>query len=264
MAFVAVGATTGALALTQWGFDLSLALLVAGTAGAVAAVIVGLPALRFGGLFFAVTTLVFGLATTGWLMNRSIFTWIPRDRIDRPRLLATFSLTSQVSMYELCLAVLVVSLIATRGIRRARPGRVARAVRMNDRAARAYGISSVRTKLASFAVSGFLAGVAGCLLVVLQQQYSEAAYAPTESLGVFTAAAVGGLGSAVGGVVGAIFLQGGRWFLPTEWQLLPSAIGVLGVLLILPGGLVELGLRGRDALARRLAHRHGLDEEAGA
>lgn len=259
MAFVAVGAVVGGLAIGQWGFDLSLALLVAGLAGAGAAMLVGLPALRFGGLFFAVTTLVFGLAATGWLLNRSIFDWVPQERLDRPHLLAAFDLSSQKAAYEVCLAVLVLGLIAVYGIRRSRPGRVFRAVRMNDRAARAYGVSSVRTKLAAFAVSGFLAGVAGCLLVMLQQSYSEVTYAPTESLGVFTAATVGGLGSATGAVIGALFLQGGRWFLPTDWQLLPSAIGVLLVLMILPGGIVDLLLRGRDALARRLADRHHLE-----
>jgi branched-chain amino acid transport system permease protein len=130
---------------------------------------------------------------------------------------------------------------------------------MNDRAARAYGVSAVRTKLAAFAVSGFLAGVAGCLLVVLQQAYSENTYAPAESLGVFTAAAVGGLGSTLGAVLGALFLQGGRWFLPSTWQLLPTAIGVLAVLMIWPGGLADLLLRARDALARRLAVHRGID-----
>jgi branched-chain amino acid transport system permease protein len=259
MGFAAVGATVGALALTEWGFDLSLALLVAGVAGALAAVIVGLPALRVGGLFFAVTTLVFGLAATGWLLNRSVFSWIPNGRIDRPHLFATFDLSSQAAMYEVCLGVLVLTLLALRGLRAGRAGRVTRAVRMNDRAARAYGISAVRTKLSAFAVSGFLAGVAGCLLVVVQQSYAETSYAPTESLNVFTAAAVGGLGSAAGGVIGALYLQGGRWFLPANWQLLPSAIGVLVVLMLLPGGVVELLVRGRDALARLLVARRGLD-----
>lgn len=259
MGFVAVGATVGALALTQWGFDLSLALVVAGLAGAAAAVIVGLPALRVGGLFFAVTTLVFGLAATGWLLNRSVFGWIPNGRIDRPHLFATFDLTSQGAMYEVCLGVLVLTLLAVGGMRSGRAGRVTRAVRMNDHAARAYGVSAVRTKLTAFAVSGFLAGVAGCLLVVVQQSYAETTYAPTESLNVFTAAAVGGLGSAAGGVIGALYLQGGRWFLPANWQLLPSAIGVLVVLMILPGGVVELLVRGRDGLARLLVARRGLD-----
>ena len=59
-------------------------------------------------------------------------------------------------------------------------------------------------------------------------------------------------------MIGAAFLNGGRWFLPADWQLLPSALGVLVVLMALPGGLGELVFRGRDALLRRVAARRGL------
>ena len=67
-----------------------------------------------------------------------------------------------------------------------------------------------------------------------------------------------------------MYLSGGRFFLPESWRLLPSAIGVLFVLMVLPGGLGKLVFRGRDALLRRLAVRRGivvaslLADEAGA
>ena len=63
MGFVAIGAALGAYATSDWGLDLALALPLAGLAGAAVAVIVGLPALRLRGLFLAVTTLAFALAT---------------------------------------------------------------------------------------------------------------------------------------------------------------------------------------------------------
>jgi branched-chain amino acid transport system permease protein len=107
-------------------------------------------------------------------------------------------------------------------------------------------------------VSGFLAGVAGCLLTMIGQQYSETPYTADQSVAVFTASVVGGVGSLAGAVIGAIFLKGGTWFLPSSWQLLPSAIGVLGVLLLLPGGLAELAMRLRDGFAVRLAIRRSI------
>jgi len=64
---------------------------------------------------------------------------------------------------------------------------------------------------------------------------------------------VGGLTSLSGAVLGAIYLVGGQWFLPSEWQLLPSAIGVLVVLMVLPGGLGGLVARLRDGWLRKLA-----------
>ena len=75
---------------------------------------------------------------------------------------------------------------------------------------------------------------------------------------MFTAAVVGGLGSLAGAVLGALYLNGGQWFLPAPWNLLPSAVGVLLVLMVLPGGLGNLAYRGRDAFLRSLARRRGI------
>ena len=96
----------------------------------------------------------------------------------------------------------------------------------------------------AFALSGFLAAVAGCLLVHINQAYTENRSPPTESIGIFTAAVVGGLGSLTGAVLGALYLNGGTWFLTDKWRLLPSAIGVLVVLMVFPGGLGNLLYRG--------------------
>ena len=259
MSFVAVGGAMGAVATHTWHLDLSLALILAGLAGAVVAVIVGLPALRLPGLFLAVTTLAFALASSNFLLNRKEQTWIPRDRLERPALFRTFDLSSQGAMYEVCLGVVVLGFLAVAGIRRSRTGRVLLAVRDNEKGATAYAISATRAKLTGFALSGFLAAVAGCLLVHINQAFTEEPFTAAESLGVFTAAVVGGLGSLPGAVLGALYLQGGTWFLPDRWRLLPSAVGVLAVLLMLPGGLGNLLYRVRDAILRRIAKKRGIE-----
>ncbi len=258
MSFVAVGGAVGAVATATWHVDLSLALLVAGLAGAAAAVVVGLPALRLPGLYLAVTTLAFALASSNYLLNRSEQSWIPADRLDRPDLFRTFDLSGQAAMYEFVLAVVVLGFLAVTGLRRSRTGRVLLAVRDNERAASALSVPVVQAKLAGFAISGFLAAVAGCLLVHVNQAYTEGPFVAAESLGVFTAAVVGGLGSWVGAVLGAIYLSGGTFYLPDRWRLLPSAAGVLVVLMIMPGGLASLLYRGRDAFLRRVAARRGI------
>lgn len=258
MSFAAVGGVAGAVATDTWGYDLSLALLIAGVAGAVVAMVVGLPALRLPGLFLAITTLAFSLATSNFLLNRKEQTWIPRDRLDRPPLFRTFDLDEQDAMYWFVLGVVVLCFIGVAGIRRSRTGRAMLATRDNERGVAAYGISPLRAKLTGFAISGFLAAVGGCLLVHVNQAYTETPFVAAESLGVFTAAVVGGLGSLAGAVLGAVYLNGGTWFLPARWQLLPSAVGVLAVLLVLPGGLGNLLYRGRDALLRMLARRRGI------
>jgi hypothetical protein len=60
-------------------------------------------------------------------------------------------------------------------------------------------------------------------------------------------------------VLGALYIQGSRWFLPLAWQLLASGFGILLVLLIIPGGLGGLALRLRDLWLERVAAKHGVD-----
>jgi branched-chain amino acid transport system permease protein len=258
LGFVGVGGAVAALATGQWGLDLSLALLVGGLAGAVVAMVVGLPALRLRGFYLGVVTLAFGLAATSYLLNPQFFGWIPQGRIERPPLLGQVSVASPTAVYYLCLAGFTVTAFLVAGVRRSRTGRVLIAMRDNERGAQAYGINLTRAKMSAFALSGFVAAVGGGLLVHHQQVFSLGLIAPEQNLLVFTAAVVGGLGSMLGAVLGAVFLQGGRWFLPPEFQLLTTAVGVLVVLLVLPGGLGGLAYRGRDLWLRSVARRNGI------
>lgn len=261
MSFVAVGSVAGAIATKNWGFDLLFGVLVAAAIGAVVAVIVGLPALRLQGLFLSVTTLAFAVATSAWLLNRKYATWIPQ-RVDRPLLLNRFDLSSDRTYYFVCLVFLGVSLLALTGIRRSRTGRVLLALRENERGVTAYGVSVSRAKMTAFAMSGALAAAAGALFVHLQNGYYEEAYAPAESFSVFTSTVVGGLGSFTGGIIGAVFFNGSKWFLGGTdiplLPLLPSAVGVLFVLMALPEGLGGVLYRLRDSFLRSVARRRHL------
>lgn len=258
MSFVAVGAVVGAQSASEWRLDLSLALVLAAAAGAVVAVVVGLPALRLKGPLLGVTTLAFAVASTQYLLNRSRNRFLPNGPIERPRLFALVDLDSQRSLYYVCVAVAVLGIVAVRGVRASRTGRALLAQRDNERATTSYGISVVRAKLSAFALSGALAGMAGCLYAMALRSYSEQPFEPAVSFNIFTASVVGGLGSLTGAVIGALFLNVGRWALSPDWQLLPSAVGVLFVLTMLPGGLGELLYRARDAFLRRVADRRGL------
>ena len=80
MSFAAVGAVMGAVALVDWHWDLSLALLLGGAAAAAVAVVIGIPTLRLDGMFAAVTTLAFALAASGYFLVPAEFSWIPKAR----------------------------------------------------------------------------------------------------------------------------------------------------------------------------------------
>jgi len=70
---------------------------------------------------------------------------------------------------------------------------------------------------------------------------------------------VGGLGSFLGAGLGSLYLEGAQWWLPgPQWQTLASAVGVLLVLMIIPGGMGGVLFRVRDAGLRWIANRRGL------
>jgi ABC-type branched-subunit amino acid transport system ATPase component/ABC-type branched-subunit amino acid transport system permease subunit len=255
MSFAATGAAVAAATTQEWRFDFTLALLAGGGAAALVAVLVALPSLRWQGIFLAVTTLAFALAATNYLLNPTVASWIPTEDVARRPLLGIWDLSSRSAMYELALGVLVACFAAVAGIRRTRVGRVLRAVRDNPQAAQAFGIRVPIARLCAFGLSGFLAGVGGALLFSVNERYEVALFSATESLNVFISAVVGGVGSMLGAVLGAVLLDGGRGFLSGPAGLLPSAVGVLGVLLLVPGGLAELAYRVRDSGLRRFAAR---------
>jgi len=255
MAIAGIGAAVSATCTSRWNVDLTLALLIGGLIGGIVAFAVGLPALRLRGMYLAVTTFAFGLATEQWLLSDRFFGWFPaaESRFERPSLFGRIPVDTPTRYYMYSLIILALTFLMTRGIRRSRTGRVIIAVRENERAAQSYSVPVVRAKLTAFVISGVLAGIGGALFTHLTQSFSASSYSTGESFSVFTSAVIGGLGSLGGAVLGAVYLRGIRWFITSqEWQLLSTGAGVLLVLLILPGGLGALWITIRDVCVRLL------------
>jgi branched-chain amino acid transport system permease protein len=258
MVFVGVGGAIGAWSTVRMGWDPFVSMVIAGPVGAAVAVLVGLPALRLRGLYLAVTTLAVSLAASEWLFSNRAVDWIPEGSFERPALFGRIDLDSPLRLYYFAVVVLVLAFAALRGIRRSRTGRVLIALRDNEDGVVAYGVNPVRAKLSAFALSGFVASVAGVVLVIHQASFRAVTYSAEESLAVFVATVIGGLGSLVGAVIGAVFQRGAQWLLPSPWSFLATGVGVLVVLLLLPDGLGGLIWRARDAWLRTVARRHGI------
>jgi branched-chain amino acid transport system permease protein len=257
MAFVGVGAAvSGALSEREW--DLGLAMLAAGVAGGLAAVIVGYPALRRRGLTLAVSTLAFALFTSAYLLNSRTIDWLPSGRLEAPTLFNSILLDSEARIFYVSVATLLLALAMVTGLRRSRTGRVLIAIRENEKAAQAYGINVIRTQLAAFALSGFLAALAGALYVHQQNGLTPAPYSPERSLQLFSMVVIGGLGSLPGALLGATYVHGADFYLPSGWKYLASGVGLLAILLVFPGGFGSLLAIGRDTWLRWIARRRNL------
>ena len=273
MGFAGVGAAVGGWVTYYTETDLALALLAGGAAGALGAIVVGYPALRRRGLTLAVSTLAFALFVSSFVLNQELFgengeppgilpgQWLPGFRIDRLPVFGRFDIETETRFYFLCLVVLGLMLVVVRGVRRSRTGRVLIAIRENDSAARSYGVHATRTNIACFALSGFIAAVAGVLLVHQQTGLQVGAgnlYLPQESLRVFSMVVIGGLGSLPGVLLGAAYVWGTQYFLPGQWTFLATGAGLLLILMILPGGLGAVLYDSRDWLLRQVAKRRRL------
>src|SRR5439155_19660916 len=151
--------------LSPHGVSIPLLLFLSGLLGAVIMIIVGLPALRIRGLTLAVTTLGLGPVSYEWLFKQN---WFGSSRsyglpVTTPGLSGLGHPSSRLDVYYLSLAVLAVSLLAAAAVRRSLPGRMILAVRDNEAAAEAFGVTPATVKLAALAFSGFIAGAGGVL-----------------------------------------------------------------------------------------------------
>jgi branched-chain amino acid transport system permease protein len=178
--------------------------------------------------------------------------------IQRPVIFGLFDVSRERSYYFVCLAALVLALGVGRNLRKARIGRVLIGVRDNEVQARTLGVRITRAKLSAFAVSGFLAAVAGGLYAYHQQSLRADRFPPELSVLMFSMVVIGGMGSMSGAILGAIYIRGIQYFLPAQFQLLVTGVGLLVLLLFFPGGLGQILYNVRDGYLRWVAGRRSL------
>ncbi|MEY2436116.1 MAG: branched-chain amino acid transport system permease protein livM [Acidimicrobiaceae bacterium] len=274
-AIAGIGSATAAGLATNHHWDFFITIAAGALVGAAIAVAVGLPALRIQGLFLAVTTLAFAFAVQS-LLNKDYFAWLlPKSGAlaNRPILLGSIDLedssdigplhlTKDAKYFYLCLVFLVLALAMARSLRRHRSGRVLIAVRDNGRVAQAFGVNLARSRLAAFAISGFIAGMAGALLAYQNRAFADNAFPPERSIEIFLLTVIGGIGSLPGAMLGALYVRG-LPLLPglrdiDQISLLTTGLGLLVLLLFLPGGLAEGMFRIRDGWLRRVASKRGV------
>ena len=253
--FVAIGTVVGGSLVGRVGIPFwFVAPLMAVLVGAIA-VVVGLPALRIRGLFLAITTFAFAIAVQSTLFNPDYFGWLLPDSIERPTLFLV-DFADETSMYFLCLASLILSIVVVLNLRRSRIGRILIGMRENEANLQSFGVNLVRTKLLAFAISGALCGFAGSLLAVQQGAVSQASFSAQRSIDVFITTVLGGIGSVPGALLGAVFKAVTEDVIRSDF--LAPLVGPGGLLLILflsPGGLISLLNGMRDSALRIIAQR---------
>lgn len=261
-AFVGIGSFTTSLVVRDFGFGFPLTVLVGALVAMVAAAALGLVALRVRGLYLAVATLIFAWMAQGYLFNLPEFVGTGGSSLaNTPPLgeegtIPYLDFTNRRTFYYVLLAAVGASTLAMANLRDSKTGRAFFAVKGSEVAAASLGIDVTRTKLAAFAVSGFLAGLAGSLLMTHESTASVTQFTVERSLLYLSIAVVGGLTSLGGALAsGTLFASLEELFFRVEalagFLLLVSAGLLAGVLLFFPAGLAGIPAR-VSAVAQRL------------
>lgn len=257
-AIVGVGGIVAGNLVVRLNLDLFVILALAGAAGGLTALVVGLPALRIRGLFLAVTTLAFAVALDSYFLNPNNFPSFVQTDVSRPILWQRFDLSEQLTMYYFVLAVLVLTILVTSAVRNTRAGRVLIATKDNQRAASAASVPTTAVRLTGFVFSGIIAGIAGALFILQITGAAAGTFQPAMSLDVFAMAVIGGLGSIFGVISGVFLFQWLATVLSGQARLLVTGVGLLVVLMVIPGGIIQPLMNLRDRGLRWVAERRGI------
>jgi len=254
--FMAIGAYTSALLVIHLKLPFLLGLLCGGALAVVVSLIIGYPALRLRGVYFALVTVAFVE-----VIRLILSMWVSLTRglsglagIPRPSLLG-LELTSRAAQYYLGLGLMLLTILILARLERSRLGLVWKGLGQADHLAESVGVSALRYKLLAFAIGSFFAGVAGGFFA----HYMRFIFPPTFgfllAVNILIHNFVGGKGHLLGPIVGAAFLtllsEPFRGI--TYLESIFFSIAMMLTILFLPGGLITLPVRLAE-LWRKVAH----------
>jgi branched-chain amino acid transport system permease protein len=248
-AFYAIGAYTTGVLMTSWNVPYWATLPVAAVVCAGFGFLIGLPALRLGGLYLALTTFALAVAVPQVLKHKAVEQWTGGVQglvIDKPDPPFGLPLSADQWLYLFTLAIGALIFLLAWNLTRGRIGRAMMAIRDHALAAEAMGINISLLKTRTFAVSAMCTGVAGSLGAIAVQFVAPDSFTVFVSITLFVGLVVGGVASIPGALFGAAFIE----FIPNFAEQVSKAApgAVYGVILIACMYVMPSGVGG--ALAR--------------
>jgi branched-chain amino acid transport system permease protein len=241
-AFYGLGAYTTAIA-TKAGLPWIATPFLSVVIVIVASLMLGLPTLRLRTYYLAMTTIGFGE-----IIRLIIVHWEPVTggtsglRAIPGVSVLGFGPQGQTQHYYLLIAMLALALLTAARIRNSALGRAMIATKDSEIAAEQSGVDTTRIKLLAFMIGAVYAGLAGCLYASSIRFISPDSFSGIQAILLMTMLIVGGMGSIVGCVIGAVALT----ILPEalrflgQWYLVLYGLGVIVVIVLAPGGLASL------------------------
>lgn len=259
-ALAAVGAFASARVAAKTGGN-PLSVLAGGAAAAAVTLVIGLPALRIKGLLLAVTTLSFAVATSKWILIQD---WAMGDGLNSGSLfLGDKEIQSGRGYYFFALCVFLLTVLVARNIWVTGLGRLLRAVRDNEDAARAFGIRASKVKIQGFVLAGFIAGVGGAVYGHSFAEIGARQFLTGDGVDVVVMSVAGGIGAIAGPVLGIAAFKGLPSFASLQnIALFATSLGMMAIILYFPGGLVQVVAPLRTWAIRWIGRRFGVATES--
>ncbi len=229
------------------GWPLIPSLLVGGLVAVAFALLIGFPAFRLRGVYFTIGTLA--LAQVLYIVVGNTLSQISSLPSEY---LATYQLAPR---YYLVLGLAILTTGTAYVLRKSRRGLGIMAVREQEDAAESLGVSALKHKLLALSISAFLAGLTGGAFAFYHVGfYPQLPFAPEFTFDAVMMTYIGGVGTVVGPVIGAVFFVVVREILAlkmADMHLIVFGILFILVVLFLPGGLTDAWGKARRTLARR-------------
>jgi branched-chain amino acid transport system permease protein len=249
-AVLAMGAWVAARLLFATSLPFPIVLIAAGLITMVLGTLVGLPALRMSGLYFALITLMLAGAITVVLETVNFpngghgFTGYNGASLHIPPIRRPSMAQGDTGFYRYCVIVAVVMFVLVLFHIRGRPGRAWAAIRQSEAAALAGGINTTMYKLWALALASFVTGVAGCLVAGSFRYLNSLTFSTEDSITLLAVVLMGGAYSLWGAIVAGLLLKLlpallHSWGVADDWLTILFGIGVLQVLTTAPAGLVD-------------------------
>lgn len=244
VAFYAVGAYSYALLNHHFGFGFWEVLPIGGGLAAIAGILLGFPVLRLRGDYLAIVTLGFGEIIRLVLENWGEFSKGPSgiSNISRPGFFGMeLSLEGSILyIYFIMIAFLIFTIFVVNRLQDSRLGRAWIALREDEIACQAMGIDKQKTKLAAFSLGAFWAGLMGVIFAAKTTFINPASFTFLESAIILSIVVLGGMGSIVGVIIGALVLI----LLPeylralSEYRMLAFGAILVAMMIFRPQGLI--------------------------
>ena len=238
-AFMLVGAYGTAVAMINWDWPFLPAVLLSVAMAALIGAIIGLPSLRLSGFALAIVTFSFGFLMFN-LVKASNYTGGPQGMF-MPEV-AIAGLWNGKGLYYLILAIAIAGLLGFLSLSTGKTGRALRTIGSSELVAQSLGMSLLKYKVLAFVLSAVYAAVSGSLLAVLTSYVRPESFSPELSVNIFAAVIIGGAGTLIGPLFGAMFIV----LVPELTQSLQHVSQIVYAILfclsvtLFPGGLVGI------------------------